>query len=96
MPTWALPSIAQAVAVRIGGMKKGRVISTSSTPRPGVSVRATIQASRMASASGEHGLDQRDADGVGQHHQVLGRGDADVAVEVEVPAMPGGVECRLP
>ena len=51
VPTWALPSIAQAVAVRIGGMKKGRVISTSSTPRPGVSVRATIQASRMASAS---------------------------------------------
>ena len=51
VPTCALPSIAQAVAVRIGGMKKGRVISTSSTPRPGVSVRATIQASRMASAS---------------------------------------------
>ena len=51
VPTWALPSIAQAVAVRIGGMKKGRVISTSSTPRPGVSVRATIQASSTASAS---------------------------------------------
>ena len=51
MPTCALPSIAQAVAVRIGGMKKGRVISTSSVPRPGVSVRATIQAMRMASAS---------------------------------------------
>ena len=51
VPTWALPSMAQAVAVRIGGMKKGSVISTSSTPRPGVSVRATIQASRMASAS---------------------------------------------
>jgi hypothetical protein len=51
VPTCALPSIAQAVAVRIGGMKKGSVISTSSTPRPGVSVRATIQASRIASAS---------------------------------------------
>ena len=32
-------------------MKNGRVISTSSTPRPGVSVRATIHASRMASAT---------------------------------------------
>ncbi len=51
VPTWALPSIAQAVAVRIGGMKKGSVISTSSRPRAGVSVRATIQASRMASAN---------------------------------------------
>jgi hypothetical protein len=41
----------QAVAVRIGGMKNGSVTSTSSVPRAGVSVRATIQASRMASAS---------------------------------------------
>ncbi len=51
VPTCALPSIAQAVAVRIGGMKNGSVISASSTPRPGVSVRATIQASRIASDS---------------------------------------------
>ena len=51
MPTWALPSIAHAVAVRMGGMKKGSVIRISRTPRPGVSVRATIHASRTASAS---------------------------------------------
>ena len=41
----------QAIAVRIGGTKNGSVISTSSTPRYGVSVRAMIQASRMATAS---------------------------------------------
>ena len=38
-------------------MKNGSVISTSSAPRPGVSVRATIQASRTASDSDEIGLD---------------------------------------
>jgi len=32
-PTCLLPSIPQAIAVRIGGMKNGRVISTSSAPR---------------------------------------------------------------
>ena len=64
-------------------MKNGSVISTSSTPRPGVSVRATIQASRIGERQRQHGLDQRDADGVEQHQQVLGRGEAGVAVEVE-------------
>ena len=44
-PTCLLPSMPQAIAVRIGGMKNGSVISTSSAPRAGVSVRATIQAS---------------------------------------------------
>ena len=51
VPTCVLPSIAHAVAVRIGGMKNGRVIRISSTPRPGVSVRATIHAIRIASVS---------------------------------------------
>ena len=44
-----LPSMPQAMAVRIGGMKNGSVISTSSAPRAGVSVRAQIQASSTAS-----------------------------------------------
>jgi len=48
-PTCLLPSMPQAMAVRIGGMKKGRVISTSSVPRAGVSVRAQIHASSTAS-----------------------------------------------
>ena len=48
-PTCGFPSMAQAMAVRMGGMKKGSEISTSSLPRQGVSVRATIQASRIAS-----------------------------------------------
>ena len=47
-PTCGLPSMPQAIAVRIGGTKNGSVISTSSTPRCGVSVRAMIQASRIA------------------------------------------------
>ena len=34
VPTWALPSMAQAVAVRIGGMKKGSVIISSATMAP--------------------------------------------------------------
>ena len=42
----------QAIAVRIGGMKNGRVIKTSSVPRNGVSVRAMIQASRTARTDG--------------------------------------------
>lgn len=40
-----------AIAVRIGGTKKGSVTRTSSVPRKGVSVRARIQAKRTASAS---------------------------------------------
>ena len=38
-----------AIAVRIGGMKNGSVISTSSCAAYGVSVRAMIQASMTAS-----------------------------------------------
>ena len=37
-----------AIAVKIGGMKNGSVISASSVPRAGVSVRARIQASKTA------------------------------------------------
>ena len=47
-PTCGLPSMPQAMAVRIGGMKNGSVISTSRVRRAGVSVRATIQARKMA------------------------------------------------
>ena len=49
MPTCVLPNMPQAMAVRMGGMKNGRVMRTSSVPRAGVSVRATIHASSMAS-----------------------------------------------
>ena len=50
-PTCGLPSIAQAMAVRMGGMKNGRVISTSSLLAQGVSVRAMIQARNTARVS---------------------------------------------
>ncbi len=50
-PTCGLASMPQAMAVRIGGMKNGSVISTSSVPRNGVSVRATIQARNTAIVS---------------------------------------------
>ena len=51
VPTWGFPNTVQAVAVMTGGMKNGRAISTSSVRRPGVSVRATIQANSTASAT---------------------------------------------
>src|SRR5262245_16110292 len=47
-PTCGLPSMPQAIAVRIGGMKNGRVTSTSRVPRAGVSVRARMNASATA------------------------------------------------
>ena len=50
-PIWGLPSMPQAIAVRNGGMKNGRVIRTSRRPRIGVSVRARIQASSTASTT---------------------------------------------
>ena len=50
-PTCGLPSMPQAMAVRIGGMKNGSVISTSRVRRAGVSVRATIQARKIAVSS---------------------------------------------
>ena len=45
-------SMPHAIAVRIGGTKNGSVISTSSAPRAGVSVRAMIHAE-------QHGQRQR-------------------------------------
>ena len=61
-------------------MKNGSVISTSSVPRAGVSVRAMIQASRTARISDGIGLGQRDADRVEQNEQILRREDVAVAV----------------
>ena len=70
VPTCGLPSMAQAVAVMIGGMKNGSVISTSSVRRYGVSVRATIQANSIASATAMRRLEQRDAERVEQDAEI--------------------------
>ena len=49
-PCFSLPSMPHAIAVRIGGMKNGNVSSTSNWRRPGVSVRATTHAMKIAVA----------------------------------------------
>jgi hypothetical protein len=51
MPTCGLARMPQAIAVSTGGIKNGKVISTSSLPRHGVSVRAMIHASAIASST---------------------------------------------
>ncbi len=96
MPTCGLPSIAQAVAVRIGGMKKGSVIITSSAPRPGVSVRATIQASRMARTTDRTVLTSEIATVLTSAARFSSEASAKYPSRLNTPAMPGGVECRLP
>ena len=87
----------QAIAVRIGGTKNGSVISTSSTPRYGVSVRAMIQASRIATASDGTVLAKEMPIVLSSTTSVVRGHDLPVAVEIELRrSVPGGVECRLP
>jgi len=54
--------------VRIGGTKNGSVISTSSAPRAGVLVRAMIQPNSNGERQRKDGLEQRDADRIGEQH----------------------------
>jgi hypothetical protein len=85
-----------AMAVRIGGTKNGNVISTSSAPRAGVLVRAMIHPNSTASASAITVL-------IREMPTVLANSIAVCQVNTcrypdrsNVPAIPGGVVCRLP
>ena len=92
VPTWALPSMAQAVAVRIGGMKNGSVISASSTPRPGVSVRAMIQASSTASASDRIVLTREMPTVLASTTRFSAEARPIYPSRLNSPGIPGGVE----
>ena len=70
-------------------MKNGSVISTSSVPRTGVSVRAHDPGQQDRQRDRRDGLGERETDRVEQDEHVLGGEDLAIAVEIELAGHAG-------